>query len=144
MAVPVVQEDIFMLASAVMSMAPPERERLSLQRRPNLTCPFRDVERGACAVYDVRPEICRIYGKVNRLRCPNNDKPPAPDEEINRLVDIIEVKTKAPSMGILGHNIRWPEILHLVELLEKRGKADEGTNIENDPGIPSQEGEKAQ
>jgi Fe-S-cluster containining protein len=119
-AVPVIEEDIFSLARSVMKLSPEYRERLSLQIRPDVVCPFRDIEKAACAVYNDRPEICRIYGKVARLRCSNNDKPPAPDEEINRLVDIIEVKTKAPALGILGLNIKWPQILHLIELLEKR------------------------
>ena len=36
--------------------------------RDALTCPM--LRRGGCSVYAVRPLICRLYGLVERLRCP--------------------------------------------------------------------------
>lgn len=36
--------------------------------REACTCPM--LRRGACAVYAVRPLICRLYGLVERMRCP--------------------------------------------------------------------------
>lgn len=33
-------------------------------------CRFRDGERGRCAVYPVRPVICRLFGHVEWLPCP--------------------------------------------------------------------------
>lgn len=33
-------------------------------------CRFRDVERGRCAVYPVRPLVCRLFGHVEWLPCP--------------------------------------------------------------------------
>jgi len=36
--------------------------------RDERTCPM--LRRGGCAVYTVRPLICRLYGLVERMRCP--------------------------------------------------------------------------
>jgi hypothetical protein len=40
-------------------------------------CRFRDVERGRCSIYPVRPLICRLFGHVEWLPCPIS-KVPAP------------------------------------------------------------------
>lgn len=42
-------------------------------------CRFRDVERGRCSVYPVRPLVCRLFGHVEWLPCPIQKIPaPAP------------------------------------------------------------------
>ena len=33
-------------------------------------CRFRDVGRGRCSIYPVRPLICRLFGHVDWLPCP--------------------------------------------------------------------------
>lgn len=33
-------------------------------------CRYRDVERGECAVYPVRPLVCRLFGHAEWLPCP--------------------------------------------------------------------------
>jgi hypothetical protein len=33
-------------------------------------CRFRDVTRGRCAIYPVRPVVCRLFGHVEWLPCP--------------------------------------------------------------------------
>ncbi|HEU4751898.1 MAG TPA: YkgJ family cysteine cluster protein [Armatimonadota bacterium] len=33
-------------------------------------CRFRDMERGRCAIYPVRPLVCRLFGHVEWLPCP--------------------------------------------------------------------------
>lgn len=35
---------------------------------PNLTCPA--LHHGACAIYAVRPLICRLWGVVRKMACP--------------------------------------------------------------------------
>ncbi|MBW3622147.1 MAG: YkgJ family cysteine cluster protein [Armatimonadetes bacterium] len=59
---------------------PAERERVARQEKnvpwpgaPEFTyeaCRFRDVERGRCSIYPVRPLVCRIFGHVEWLPCP--------------------------------------------------------------------------
>jgi hypothetical protein len=38
-------------------------------------CRFRDVERGRCGIYPVRPLICRLFGHVEWLPCPISKVP---------------------------------------------------------------------
>ena len=45
-------------------------------------CWFRDRERGRCAVYPVRPLICRLFGHVEWLPCPTGAVVPAPGSGI--------------------------------------------------------------
>jgi ferredoxin len=40
-------------------------------------CRFRDLERGRCSIYPVRPLVCRLFGHVEWLPCPI-EKIPAP------------------------------------------------------------------
>lgn len=40
-------------------------------------CRFRDAEQGRCAIYPVRPLVCRLFGHVEWLPCPIG-KIPAP------------------------------------------------------------------
>ena len=35
-----------------------------------MACRFRDVERGRCSIYPVRPVVCRLFGHVEWLPCP--------------------------------------------------------------------------
>lgn len=39
----------------------------------DLTCPL--LANGDCAVYSIRPAICRIWGATKRLRCPHGCVP---------------------------------------------------------------------
>lgn len=41
-------------------------------------CWFRDSPRGRCAVYPVRPLVCRLFGHVEWLPCPTGRIRPAP------------------------------------------------------------------
>lgn len=40
-------------------------------------CRFRNVERGRCSIYPVRPVVCRLFGHVEWLPCPI-EKVPGP------------------------------------------------------------------
>ena len=51
-----------------------------------IQCPF--FQGGGCAVYPVRPMLCRLYGHSPRLQCPrgyNNNVNPQQEKRINRL-----------------------------------------------------------
>lgn len=47
-----------------------EVRRLSRQKRSALTCKFVDTQSNTCAIYPVRPQLCRIYGRVEKMICP--------------------------------------------------------------------------
>lgn len=38
-----------------------------------LVCPFRSEERKKCLIYPVRPVVCRLFGNVEFLKCPNGN-----------------------------------------------------------------------
>lgn len=73
------------------ALPPKERERLALQERripwPGAedsgvvveVCPFRDTERGRCAIYPARPTVCRLMGHTEWLPCPIETVPSVPD-----------------------------------------------------------------
>jgi Fe-S-cluster containining protein len=52
----------------------PEILVLKNQLKDNLTCIFRDNLKNQCTIYEVRPLICRQFGRYNidKLICPNN------------------------------------------------------------------------
>jgi len=52
------------------SLKDDEYLRLSTQERDNLTCAFYDTEKHRCAVYEERPQVCRMYGLTETLQCP--------------------------------------------------------------------------
>lgn len=58
-------------------------------------CRFRDVERGRCSVYPVRPLICRLFGHVGWLPCPIEKVPQATPGglEVMRLYGTVPQKT---------------------------------------------------
>lgn len=43
-------------------------------------CRFRDVARGRCAIYPVRPTVCRLFGHTEWLPCPIGAVPSVPDD----------------------------------------------------------------
>jgi uncharacterized protein len=54
------------------------------------TCEY--LEDGACSVYVVRPLICRLYGAVEKMRCPFGCLPErwVSDEEVHEFIRRIE------------------------------------------------------
>ena len=44
-----------------------------LPLNPDLTCPM--LKNGLCSVYTVRPLICRLFGLVEKMRCPHGCRP---------------------------------------------------------------------
>lgn len=51
-------------------------EVLEVARREkanDLTCPFRDDRKKQCAIYPVRPVICRLFGVVEGMNCPQGN-----------------------------------------------------------------------
>lgn len=48
------------------------REVVRRKHKP-LNCVFRDDEQKKCAIYPVRPMVCRLFGVAIRLQCPNGN-----------------------------------------------------------------------
>ena len=75
-------------------------DRLKNQKREALECMFVDKDKQRCAIYKVRPNICRNYGYVKGLECPYQpDKANKP----------YQGKKEEP-IGLLGMTITWDNI----------------------------------
>lgn len=50
-------------------------DALSLARKATniINCPFRDDEKKLCAIYPVRPIVCRLFGVTDGMECPNGN-----------------------------------------------------------------------
>jgi hypothetical protein len=59
-----------------------EKNRLKKQKRDPLTCQFRDEKNRNCAIYPVRPEVCRLFGVYDRLPCPYGNSTNLPDSMV--------------------------------------------------------------
>ena len=51
---------------------PEVREVIDSEHKP-LECVFRDNTLKRCAVYPVRPMVCRLYGVIDALKCPQGN-----------------------------------------------------------------------
>jgi len=105
-AIPVSIEDLEAIRQAVKKMKPKERKRLRRQKRPELVCPLRDVEKMRCAVYESRPLLCRMFGHYVGLTCPHNRDVAVWSDEAGHE----KVKGYVP-VGVLAQNIGWKELL---------------------------------
>lgn len=63
------------------------RTQLKKQKRDKLACQFRDLKNKNCAIYPVRPEVCRLFGIVNRLSCPYGNSASIPDAIVATTMD---------------------------------------------------------
>lgn len=54
----------------VLAMPPAERKRLAAQKRSSIDCRFLDMKSHRCAIYPVRPWICKAFGRVEGMPCP--------------------------------------------------------------------------
>lgn len=65
--------------------------RLRQVQMPDLLCPFLTTE-GRCSGYDARPLICRLFGAVEKMRCPEGCSPKRwlTDEEAYSLMERIQ------------------------------------------------------
>jgi hypothetical protein len=105
--VPVSEQEIKRIREKISRMPKDKILRLKHQNRPLLTCVFRDMEKNRCGIYDVRPEICRMFGSYKGMVCPNNPEHATIDhkEGSEKLV-----KNGEP-VGILGIHFIWNNIL---------------------------------
>ena len=70
--VPLTKPELAVIKQAISVMSREERERIKGQPRELLTCVLLDTENKRCSVYSYRPLICRQYGQIRELKCPNN------------------------------------------------------------------------
>lgn len=80
-----------------------------------LTCPLLDLENKRCVVYEVRPWVCRQYGRVAGLKCRYNPhvKFKSKEEAAQDIDNYMARINKDPFGGFAGFmamDIGWPQL----------------------------------
>lgn len=84
--------------------------KLMTQKREDLTCIFRDTEENKCAIYEARPQICRMQGYYEGLPCPSQPQFATKDRRQGRLT----LNTGAEFLGVIGMTLGWDDVLRGV------------------------------
>ena len=96
------------IKSALWEISGDDKQRIKQQKRDALTCILWDAENKRCLIYRHRPLVCRQYGQVHEMPCPNNEKPCvliSGEKELHG--------SQRPGeylVGILSLNIGWREL----------------------------------
>lgn len=107
--VPVYDFELVRIKKAIRKMPAEEVERLSSQDRDRLTCPMYDLDNRRCSVYDVRPEVCRMFGYYQGMVCPNN-KPFATKDAAEGRKRLNEAYEGQEPAGVLGFDHTWENL----------------------------------
>jgi uncharacterized protein len=81
--------------------------RLKNQKRDSLTCMFRDMEKNECGIYNMRPEICKMFGFYKGMVCPQNPK----QATISQEEGAMKLTKGGKQAGILTLQINWDNIM---------------------------------
>lgn len=108
--VPVTGQELKRIREKIKKMPLATMYRLKSQNKSPFDCILRDAEKNECSIYDVRPDICRMFGFYEDMVCPNN-----PEHAVKSLEEghkRIERNTKNDSVvGILSIDITWDRLL---------------------------------
>lgn len=105
--IPVSGEELRKILEAINQMSPRERKRLKNQKRDEFACPLRDEEKKQCSVYEARPQVCRLQGRVEGMPCARNPGAPV----MSKAAEQAMLESIGPAIGILGLDIGWNELL---------------------------------
>lgn len=72
--VPVTEQELRKIKKKVKTMPPKLLSHLKNQTRHFGTCIFLDLDKNTCAIYSVRPEVCKMFGYHKELPCMFNPK----------------------------------------------------------------------
>lgn len=93
----------------LLRMPKAKMERLKNQKRNPLTCMFLDIEKKECGIYDMRPEVCKMFGYYEGLKCPSNpEHATIPHEE-----GVKRMTKGGKHKGILTLQIDWETIMKI-------------------------------
>lgn len=109
--VPVAQAEWEAIRQYVARMDTEERARLRAQKRGPMTCPFRDVEKMRCAVYPVRPVLCRMQGLYQGLECKLDPRAAVkPRKKGRRRLARAYGPGLDGCVGVLGETLGWDDL----------------------------------
>jgi Fe-S-cluster containining protein len=104
--VPVNKLELQRIQKKLSRMPKDKLERLKNQKRDPLTCMFRDVEKNECGIYNMRPEICKMFGLYEGMKCPRNHE----HASIGRKEGVERMTKGGKHVGILTMQITWENI----------------------------------
>lgn len=107
--VPVNKLELSRIQKSLSRMPKREVERLKNQKRSPMTCMFRDIENDKCGVYNFRPEICKMFGFYEGMKCPSN---PEHDTE-SREEGVKRLSKGGKQVGILTLQINWGNVMEV-------------------------------
>lgn len=107
--VPVSRNELKKIQQYIKKM-PKRLEKLKEQSRGPLACMFVDKDTNKCAIYSVRPTICRMYGYYQGMACFTNPEYATKSKaEGNKMLGL----DKAAPVGILSITVTWKNILKI-------------------------------
>jgi len=101
--IPITEDELNRIKTALSEIEPAEIDRVKAQERGDLTCILRDTENKRCLVYRVRPFLCREFGHVSGMKCPQNPRVPFK----SRFLAYKELEKNGEMIGILSQTIGW-------------------------------------
>jgi uncharacterized protein len=107
--VPVNEIELKRIQKKLKRMPRTKIEKLKNQTRTPFTCMFRDEERNQCAIYNVRPEVCRMFGFYDGMVCPENPE----HATIGREEGTKRLSKGGKQIGILSLSITWDNIMKI-------------------------------
>lgn len=105
--VPVNELELSRIKKTIQRMPKEKIERLKKQKRGELTCMFRDMENNECAIYTMRPEVCKMFGFYKGLVCPRNEEHATKDTHEGNA----RMRKGGKPAGILTIQINWENIM---------------------------------
>jgi len=103
--VPLTKQEFLAVKKEIAKMPQEKRRALKNQMKGKLTCVLLDENSKCCSVYDSRPLVCRQYGQIKELQCPNNKglKLKSGRKEVASINPFVVA-------GILSMTIGWKEL----------------------------------
>ncbi|MED3932941.1 YkgJ family cysteine cluster protein [Priestia megaterium] len=106
--VPIAESELAKLKEAVQAMPNRLVSRLKSQKRNEMLCIFYDKKYKQCAVYESRPEICKMFGFYQGMQCDNN--PGHATKSLGEGNKRLKEHQTNPA-GILSISVGWDELL---------------------------------
>ena len=104
--IPVNELELGRIRRALSRMPVEKINRLKNQQRDSLTCIFRDMESNTCSIYNMRPELCKMFGYYEGMVCSRNEEHATKSREEG----MRRITKGGKAVGVLTMQINWDNI----------------------------------
>jgi Fe-S-cluster containining protein len=91
--------------------------------RQGITCPY--YQGGTCAVYPVRPMLCRLFGHTPKMVCANGHNVNVPEKRERRIMDDYVRAGATPDRAVFLHEAVYPGDDFTAMVMAYAGKGEE-------------------